>query len=53
MLCIFMLKFTAWTDVHSAQEEVKRIRDNEFRGEHPHLAEWKEVSHADQRTSRR
>ena len=22
---------------------MKRIRDNEFRGEHPHLSEWKEV----------
>lgn len=35
----------AWTNVHSAQEEVKRIHDNEFRAEHPHLSEWKEVSH--------
>lgn len=36
----------AWTDVHAAQEEVKRVRDNEFRAEHPHLSEWKEVSSA-------
>jgi hypothetical protein len=34
---------TAWTDVHSAKEEVRKMHDNEFRAEHPHLAEWKEV----------
>jgi hypothetical protein len=34
----------AWTNVHAAQEEIKRMRDNEFRAEHPHLSEWKEVA---------
>lgn len=34
----------AWDEVAAKKDEEKKLRDNEFRANHPHLAEWKEVS---------
>lgn len=34
----------AWDEVRSHEDEKKQIEDNEFRLNHPHLSEWKEVS---------
>lgn len=34
----------AWDDVRSREDEERKVKDNHFRLEHPHLAEWKEVS---------
>lgn len=34
----------AWDEVRSREGEKKLIEDNEFRLNHPHLSEWKEVS---------
>ena len=39
-------RFTAWDDVSSRRDEKKKFKDNGFRADHPHLAEWKEVSPA-------
>ena len=33
----------AWDEVHARADEQKKSKDNDFRREHPHLAEWKEV----------
>lgn len=34
----------AWDEVRSHEDEKKLIEENEFRLNHPHLSEWKEVS---------
>jgi hypothetical protein len=33
----------AWDDVSSRKDEEKKTKENEFRSNHPHLAEWKEA----------
>jgi hypothetical protein len=33
----------AWDTVAARKDEEKRVKDNQFRLDHPHLAEWREV----------
>ncbi|EIW71690.1 hypothetical protein TREMEDRAFT_71238 [Tremella mesenterica DSM 1558] len=33
---------TPWDDVRARKDEEHKIKENEFRKEHPHMAEWKE-----------
>ena len=33
----------AWDTVEAKAQVEKKVKDNEFRMHHPHLAEWKEV----------
>lgn len=33
-----------WDEVKASHDEEKKLKDNLFRMDHPHLAEWKEAS---------